>query len=195
MQNPAPSPKPDPFAALSSHTPRGASPFQFQQSIHPPQPSNDLLGGFGSPAPPPAQQASAPATDDEWTFTSALPPTTTSNSLTITSTAVLISWLVSRSPTASNQIDITSTVSNNTQTPVSELTFQVAVSKGYALKMEPQSGRDLMAGQREGIKQVIRLLGVPSGDGGKVKMRYKVGYVVGGTKREEMGEVANLGVD
>jgi hypothetical protein len=28
-----------------------------------------------------------------------------------------------------------------------------------------------------------------------VKMRYKVGYVVGGTKREEMGEVANLGVD
>lgn len=61
--------------------------------------------------------------------------------------------------------------------------------------MEPQSGRDLAPGQREGIRQAIRLLGVPSGEGGKVKMRWKAAYVVGGQRKEEMGEVASLGVD
>jgi hypothetical protein len=85
-------------------------------------------------------------------------------------------------------------VSNSTQTPVSELTFQVAVSKGFSLKMEPQSGRDLAGGQKEGISQIIRVA-VPAGEGGKVKMRWKVGYVVQGARREEMGEVGRLGVD
>jgi len=74
------------------------------------------------------------------------------------------------------------------------LTFQVAVSKGYSLRMEPQSGRELSAGQREGIRQMIRVA-VPGGEGGKVKMRWKVGYVLGGQRREEMGEVGALGVD
>jgi len=206
IQNAVPSPKPDPFAALT-HTPRGASPFQFQQSIQPPSQaapaSIDLLGGF-APQPashPPSQQAPATVAapvDDEWTFTSALPPSTTTNTLTITSTPILISWTISRasSPSAgSGQIDITSTVSNTTQSPVTELTFQVAVSKGFQLKMEPQSGRDLAPGQREGIKQAIRLLGVPVGEGGKVKMRWKVGYVLAGQRKEEMGEVGALGLD
>jgi ADP-ribosylation factor-binding protein GGA len=202
VQNVAPSPKPDPFAALSSHTPRGASPFQFQQSIHPSshashssQSSNDLLGGFTAPPPQPSapQQATA-AADDEWTFTSALPPSQTTNTLTIASKSILISWTISRSPTVVDHIDITSTVSNVTQQPISELTFQVAVSKGYKLKMEPQSGRDLAPGQKAGIRQAILLLNVPSGEGGKVKMRWKVGYVIAGRREEDMGEVAALGV-
>jgi ADP-ribosylation factor-binding protein GGA len=93
-----------------------------------------------------------------------------------------------------DHIDITSTVSNVTQQPISELTFQVAVSKGYKLKMEPQSGRDLAPGQKTGIRQAILLLNVPSGEGGKVKMRWKVGYVIAGRREEDMGEVAALGV-
>jgi hypothetical protein len=78
--------------------------------------------------------------------------------------------------------------------PVTELTFQVAVSKGYSLTMEPQSGRDLAPRQTGGIRQVIRVQ-VPAGEGAKVKMRWKVGYKVGGVGKEEMGEVSQLGVN
>ena len=196
-------PKPDPFAALGSSKPisRGASPFQFQQSIGKPpaqkQPANanplDDLLGLGQAVPPQQHQAQA-AADDEWTFTSALPTSPSQNTLTIHNSSISISWHVSRSTSTQNQIDITSSVSNLTQSPVSELTFQVAVSKGYSLRMEPQSGRELSAGQREGIRQMIRVA-VPGGEGGKVKMRWKVGYVLGGQRREEMGEVGALGVD
>ena len=85
-------------------------------------------------------------------------------------------------------------MSNKSQSPVSELELQVAVSKGFSLKLEPQSGRELAPGQREGISQTIRVA-VPPGEGGKVKMRWKVGYVVQGARREEMGEVGKLGVE
>jgi len=69
------------------------------------------------------------------------------------------------------------------------------VSKGYTLKMDPQSGRELSAAQKNGIRQVIKLMGVPRGDGEKVKMRWKVGFVIEGVPREEAGEVGSLGVD
>lgn len=61
--------------------------------------------------------------------------------------------------------------------------------------MEAQSGRELAAGVREGIKQVIRLEGVGVGEGAKVKMRWKVGFREEGVPREEVGEVGRLGVD
>lgn len=201
----APSPRADPFASLGSQSTsrlsgsgftgsKPSSPFpQFQQSIskpHPPQSQpqqtsiNDILG-FGTTA------AAAPQ-EDEWTFTSALPTTPQSHTLTIhTSPSISISWSITRASPA--QINITSSVSNTSATPVSELTFQVAVSKGYSLSMEPQSGRDLAPRQSGGIRQVIRVQ-VPTGEGGKVKMRWKVAYRVAGEGKEEMGEVSQLGV-
>lgn len=60
--------------------------------------------------------------------------------------------------------------------------------------MEPQSGVKLSPNQTDGIFQVIRLNGVPRGQGGNVKMRWKVGYQVGGKGMQEMGEIASLGV-
>ncbi|KIW02941.1 uncharacterized protein PV09_05987 [Verruconis gallopava] len=213
--NVAPSPKPDPFAALSTHTPRGASPFQFQQSIQAPaqpsQASNDPFGLAQSITPQQHQASTATPTataatitgaaatdaaaDDEWTFASALPAPSTSNTLTIASASVAITWAISRSRTDPAQIDIASSVSNSTQQPISEFTFQVAVSKAYKLRLEPQSGRDLAPAQRAGITQRIFLLNVPAGEGGKVKMRWKATFVVGGQRKEEMGEVSSLGVD
>lgn len=126
---------PDPFAALTSQsqTPRQASPFQFQQSIKPQTSgpsasgSTDLLGGFSNP--PPTQNTAPVDTnandDDEWTFTSAVP--TSSKEITVTNTNVHIVFTVSRE--SDDVLLIQSRISNNTQSPVSELTFQSAVSK------------------------------------------------------------------
>ncbi|KAJ9666508.1 ARF-binding protein [Coniosporium apollinis] len=187
----------DPFAALTSSTPRTASPFQFQQSLKPaPSPSAalfDFSDDTSTPAltskPPLPATATAPA-DDDWTFTSALPDSP--NSITVTNSAIKTVFSVSRQ--SDDAILISSRISNNTAQPISELAFQVAVTKGFNLRLEPQSGRSLAPHQSNGITQTIRLLGVERGKGGAVKMRWKASYVVGTERREEMGEVASLGV-
>jgi ADP-ribosylation factor-binding protein GGA len=58
--------------------------------------------------------------------------------------------------------------------------------------MELQSGASLAPNQLNGITQIIRLAGVQRGS---VKMRWKLSYQVGGTGREETGEVGSLGVE
>ncbi|KAF2399872.1 VHS-domain-containing protein [Trichodelitschia bisporula] len=193
--------KPDPFAALTSHAPRQASPFQFQQSISPPVQTSSPLGRGNFSAPPPAPTAApaaAPVTaptaaaDDEWTFASALPDALPE--LTVTNSALNVVWAVSRPPDAPDVIEIKSRVSNNTALPVSDVVIQVAVTKSYQLRLEPQSARGLAPKQVNGITQTIQLHGVQRGSGGAVRMRWKASYVVGSERREEMGEVSNLGI-
>jgi hypothetical protein len=204
---------PDPFAALSSPGPRQASPFQFQQSIKP-QPTGgsssgtaDLLGGLGSPAPSSnLAQSSTAADDDEWTFDSAVPDT--SKELTVVNSSVKIDFTISRE--SDTVLLIKSRISNNIPAPISELTFQSAVSKvclefrflgakltqnqAYQQQMQPQSGVFLSPQQQNGITQQIRLNGVQRGQGGNVKMRWKLSYSVGGARKDEMGEITTLGV-
>lgn len=74
------------------------------------------------------------------------------------------------------------------------MTFQVAVTKTYSLKLEPQSGRELGPKGSRPISQVIRLLGVEVGKGESVRMRWKLSYLMSGERKEEMGEVSGLGV-
>ncbi|KAH7138284.1 ADP-ribosylation factor-binding protein-like protein GGA1 [Dendryphion nanum] len=188
---------PDPFAALASPTPRQASPFQFQQSIKPqpsPKPSGtvDLLG-VGSPPPTSSlAQSNAPATndDDEWTFASAVPET--SKDIIVLNSSIQVAFHVSRD--SDSTLLIKSRISNNTPAPVTELTFQSAVSKAYQQQMEHQSGVSLAPNQQGGISQIIRLNGVQTGQGGNVKMRWKVSYLLAGVRKDEMGEILNLGV-
>lgn len=123
---------PDPFASLSTPGPRQASPFQFQQSIKP-QPTGgsssgtaDLLGGLGAPAPSSnLAQSSTAADDDEWTFDSAVPDT--SKEISVVNSSVKVDFTVSRE--SDTALLIKSRISNNTPAPISELTFQSAVSK------------------------------------------------------------------
>ncbi|KAF2714128.1 ADP-ribosylation factor-binding protein-like protein GGA1 [Pleomassaria siparia CBS 279.74] len=194
---PAPRPSarstPDPFASLASSTPRQGSPFQFQQSIKS-QPSGtvDLLG-VGAPAPSSnlaQSSASAANDDDEWTFASAVPDT--SKELTVTNTSINVVFNVSRE--SNDVLLIKSRVSNNTTLPISDLTFQLAASKGCQLQLEPQTGVYLTPNQQNGITQVIRIKGVERGQGNNVKMRWKASYFLSGVKKDEMGEISNLGV-
>lgn len=117
--------KADPFASLTSHTSRQASPFMFQQSTKPPS----QLAAKPPQNPQPSLIAiSSTTADDEWNFESALPPSDSFN-LSLTSTSINISWQMSRPANQSGVIEIRSMVSNLTATPISNFTFQVAVTK------------------------------------------------------------------
>ncbi|PNS21327.1 hypothetical protein CAC42_1106 [Sphaceloma murrayae] len=181
----------DPFASISSSNSRTASPFQFQHSTHPPtasQPASSLLNLGTSNGQPPIAAA-----DDEWTFTSALPQIQ-AHQITVTNSAIHTIFSVSRPANAEEWLQIDSRISNTTDQPISNLTFQLAVTKGFTLRLDPQSSRDLSPHQKDGITQSIRLQGVRRGQGTGVKMRWKASYNVGKEKRDEMGEVTSLGV-
>ncbi|GIZ47737.1 hypothetical protein CKM354_001082200 [Cercospora kikuchii] len=179
----------DPFAALST-PPRQSSPFQ-QTPAKAPAPSSssgvDLLGmgssnGTSAPA--------APAQDDEWEFASALPDQ--SAEITVTNSSIKTVFAVSRPN--DTEILIQSRISNSTAQPVADLTFQLAVTKGLTLKLEPQSSRNLAPNQQNGITQTIRLQGAERGKGMGVKMRWRASYSVGGQQKNEQGEINGLGV-
>ncbi|KAA8566701.1 hypothetical protein EYC84_009234 [Monilinia fructicola] len=160
----------DPFAALTS--PRQPTP---QQS--------SSMFDFANPKPPVSHAASVSvpaADDDEWAFSSALPeglPST--NDLTINNTNLKISLNATREPNTPDVITLSIAFSNNSNEPISDLTFQAAVTKGYTLKLLPQSGRRLNPRQNSGITQKIYLQGVEHGKGDQVKMRWKCSYQVG----------------
>ncbi len=130
----------DPFDALTSPAPRQASPFHFsQQSSQPAASSTPSLFDFGQTSSR-APQTSASHTDtqgngsaeEEWTFASALPDQSTlpaSNEMTVTDSAINILLSVSRQAGTESVITILGRFSNNTSNAISELTFQIAVSK------------------------------------------------------------------
>ncbi|KAI7012691.1 hypothetical protein KC366_g16365, partial [Hortaea werneckii] len=195
----------DPFAALAS-TPRSGSPFQFQQSTSsgkspaPPATSQtpqaaggglDLLGMGDSTAPAqPQQQQQAAGGDDEWTFSSALPDQP--HELAVTNSSIKTVFSVKRDN--DTEIQLQSKISNNTAQPITDLTFQLAVTKGYTLALQPQSSRSLGPNQQNGITQSIRLQGCQRGQGTAVKMRWRASYTLNGQQQNEQGEIAGLGV-
>lgn len=121
----------DPFAALSTGNSRTASPFQFQQSVKPPpsglqqSASASLLGGLGGSSVP---QATEPAGDDEWTFSSSLPQEQ-AHKITLVDGSIRTMFSVSRPAGADDWLQIEASTSNNTDSPVGDLTFQLAVTK------------------------------------------------------------------
>ncbi|KAF1843979.1 ADP-ribosylation factor-binding protein-like protein GGA1 [Cucurbitaria berberidis CBS 394.84] len=189
-----PARSPDPFAALAS-TPRQGSPFQYQQSVKPPHAapaSVDLLGGAISAPTSNLAQSSSNATndDEEWNFASSVPDT--SKEIVVTDTDINVLFNISRE--TDTALLIQSRVSNNTPLPISGLTLQVAASKGAQLQLEPQSGVILAPNQKHGITQNIWIHNVQRGTGNSVKMRWKASYSLGGQQKNQMGEIASLGV-
>jgi ADP-ribosylation factor-binding protein GGA len=138
FQQPQQPKKSDPFAALAT-PPRQASPFQFQQatSKSPPPPSQssgggiDLLGIGNAPSTTQQRPSSSSANnDDEWTFSSALPDQPTD--IAVTDSAIKTIFSVLRS--GDQEITIQSRISNSTSSQISDLTFQLAVTKVGLMK-------------------------------------------------------------
>ena len=151
-----PSKKLDPFASLSAASPArqaSPSPAQFQQSLPSshgptlpsatkpsasragPTPSIDLLGmGNGTAASTGAvTSTSRPSTgdpgakreDDEWTFSSALPDQP--EDLVVTNSTIKTVFTITR--LSETELELRSRISNLTDQPISDLTFQLAVTK------------------------------------------------------------------
>jgi ADP-ribosylation factor-binding protein GGA len=119
-----------PFPLFSSPAQRQASPFQlFQQHPQNPTPPSSLLDLTQQPQSQPTTSADA----EEWTFSSSLPVTNTippsSNEITVTNSTVHVLFEVTRPPTSETAILIRARFSNITPQPISDLTFQVAVTK------------------------------------------------------------------
>lgn len=117
----------DPFAGLSTPA-RQSTPQQSANSA-----SLFDFGQAPSPAPP---QATAQVADDEdeWAFSSALPESNglpSSNDITVASSTVLIALHATRTSPSDPAITMTVKFSNQASQPISELTFQVAVTKVF----------------------------------------------------------------
>ncbi|KAH6721533.1 VHS domain-containing protein [Leptodontidium sp. 2 PMI_412] len=179
-QTSSPQPPADPFAALAS--PRQATPQQ----------STTSMFDFGNQAAPTAPAA---ADDDEWAFSSALPEgLPPANTIQVSETALSISIHAAREPQTPSVITMSITFSSKSDQPISELTFMAAVTKGYNLKLQPQTGRRLQPHEQAGVKQVIFLNGVEQGKGDSVKLRWKASYKVGAQPVNEQGEISSLGI-
>nr|POE48900.1 putative adp-ribosylation factor-binding protein c25h2.16c [Quercus suber] len=190
----------DPFASLAT-PPRQSSPFQYQSKSPVPPPAAaaatlDLLGGGVTAAPAPTAGTSNGG-DDEWTFSSSLPDQPHEMTVTNATSHIQATFTVAR--TSENELTIHSRISNQVNQTITDLTFQLAVTKGYSLNLQPQSSRTLAPKQRDGITQTIRLQGVERGKGTSVKMRWRASYNIAGKAgkheaKNENGEIVGLGV-
>lgn len=121
----------DPFAALSSPLRQSAPHFPPA-----PQAASSNLFDFGSPASTPAAASvtpvAAPVDDDDWAFSSALPESNDSplsNNITVNDTSVYILLHASRQSPSDPVINLSVKFSSRVPQPITELTFQVAVTK------------------------------------------------------------------
>ncbi|RYP59701.1 hypothetical protein DL769_008429 [Monosporascus sp. CRB-8-3] len=223
MSSPTPPPPFSPFSsfvsqpsASQSNSPR---PSMLQQSAfsQAPPPQQKLVDPFAALAssqlsskpstPKPAATAAAPPAppagtndDDEWSFSSALPPEAPSlpmeHKATVKDHPLQIDLQARRSPQNQNAIALLFAFSNNTPQPISDLHFQLAVTKGYTLQLQLQTGRALQPNQKYGVTQAMQVF--HAGDAGKkvetIKLRWRVAYTLGAESKSEMGDIAEFSI-
>lgn len=116
----------DPFAALGASTLTPSKPST-------PAPASSAFSTTPAPAAAPAPAASTNNDDDEWSFSSALPPEAPSlpreHRSVVGNGGVKIELLGNRSPASPNALALHFAFSNNTAQPISELHYQLAVTK------------------------------------------------------------------
>ncbi|KAI0466795.1 ADP-ribosylation factor-binding protein GGA2 [Xylaria cf. heliscus] len=166
----------DPFAALSSS--------QFSSKSATPQP----------PAAPPASND-----DDEWSFSSALPPeasTPRDHQVIVSNSLLRINMKAARAPQAPNALSLLFSFSNTSPQQIGDLHFQLAVTKGYELKLQPQTGRILQPNQDNGVTQVIQVW--HAGDATRkvdsARLRWRVSYTWGAETKAETGEIPEFSI-
>ncbi|KAG6113589.1 hypothetical protein E4U13_003742 [Claviceps humidiphila] len=197
------------FASFTSPLPSqsGTPQPSLQQQPKPPpasQASADPFAALASASTPTSFQQITVASandDDEWNFSSALPPAVSNKPKehkgTINQSLLRTDYLAGRATGASNSIHITFSFSNNSAQPVTELHFQLAVTKGYELQLKPQTGRDLAPKQIRGITQQVDVwhAGSRTQKVESVKLRWRATYKVGGTEQKaETGEIPEFSV-
>ncbi|PSR97733.1 ADP-ribosylation factor-binding protein GGA1 [Coniella lustricola] len=206
---PSASSPPPPLAAFSgfnsgpstskNNTPQ---PSNYQQSAFssPPAPAVDPFASLTAARPAPQSAPTQANDDDEWNFSSALPTemsaTPKEHKAVVCDSNLKIDLLANRKIGVSNSINLLFAFSNNTAQPISEVHFQLAVTKGYESQLKPQTGRSLEPKQSRGITQSIEIW--HTGDKTKrvesVKLRWRVAYKVGVEMKSEMGEISEFSI-
>ncbi|KAM7207970.1 VHS domain containing protein [Naviculisporaceae sp. PSN 640] len=156
---------------------------------------------FSKPVSPAPATLVATNDDDEWSFSSALPPEAATPALprehraVVSNNGLKIEMVADRG-SSDPSIHLLFTFSNNTASPVSELHFMLAVTKGYELQLQPQSGRNLEPKQSRGVTQSINVwhAGNKTKKVEAIKLRWRVAYKVAGELRNEVGEIPEFSI-
>lgn len=121
------------FSSFSSFsTPPQSTTPQPSQAVAP-APTSDPFAALGAAMPSKPAQPPKPADDDEWNFTSALPVENTEipreHRAIVNDTSLRTEFLANRNPATPTAIACFFQFTNNTAQPISELHFQLAVTK------------------------------------------------------------------
>ncbi|XDG04800.1 hypothetical protein ABKA04_004415 [Annulohypoxylon sp. FPYF3050] len=212
VSNPTPPPQ-SPFSSFTSPpmgsqstTPQPQFSQQSSFSRPPPQksPANDPFAALASPqfaskpATPKPVPAAATAEDDEWSFSSALPPEPSlpkEHQALVKDGPLQIQFVASRQP-PQNILHLVFSFSNTTAASINQLHFQLAATKGYELLLQPQTGRSLQPKQHAGVTQSVQIF--HAGDRAKkvesIKLRWRAAYSLGGEARSETGEIPEFSI-
>ncbi|GKT82769.1 VHS domain-containing protein [Colletotrichum tofieldiae] len=180
-------------SASQSGTPQPSGMSAFKPPQQQALASNDPFAALGSPvfsskpatpAPPPAATAPPAAVandDDEWSFSSALPPEAPSqpkeHKTTVSDSIVKIEMIAGRTGTG-NAMNLSFAFSNNSAQPITELHYQLAATK------------------RRGVTQFVEVW--HAGDKNRkvqsLKLRWRISYKVGAESKNEMGEIPEFSI-
>ncbi|KAI1170058.1 ADP-ribosylation factor-binding protein GGA2 [Nemania sp. FL0916] len=215
-RGPTPTPTPPPFSPYSGFASKPSAsqstspqPPQAQYSAfsQPPSRTGDPFAALASsqfsskPATPqpPVAPAAANDDDDEWSFSSALPPEASAprdHQVVVSSTLLRIHMKAVRAPQAPNALSLLFSFSNPTPQQIDDLHFQLAVTKGYELKLQPQTGRTLQPNQDNGVTQAIQVW--HAGDAARkvdsARLRWRVSYRWGAESKAETGNVPEFSI-
>ncbi|PHH71838.1 hypothetical protein CDD82_6302 [Ophiocordyceps australis] len=195
-------PGPALLSSLSqSSTPQSSTLQQLPPQPPPPmaQPVVKALAAMSPGAAPPEPVAAND--DEEWSFTSSLPAEIQTKPLehkTIVCDKDLRIDLLAQRVSGNKSIKIFFFFTNTTTQPISELHFQLAVTKGYELELRPQSGRNLAPKQSRGVTQEVDVwhAGNRAQRVESAKLRWRAAYKVANVEqpRSETGEIAEFEV-
>ncbi|KAI1359269.1 ADP-ribosylation factor-binding protein GGA2 [Xylaria arbuscula] len=215
-KGPSPTPTPPPFSPYSgfaskpsasqSTTPQPGL-GQYSAFSQPPQKTSDPFASLSAaqfaPKPStPQPMAAAPTVandDDEWSFSSALPPeasTPRDHQAVVSNSLLRINMKAVRAPQAPNALSLLFSFSNTSPQPISDLHFQLAVTKGYELKLQPQTGRTLEPNQENGVTQVIQVwhAGELAKKVDSARLRWRLSYKWGAENKAETGEIPEFSI-
>ncbi|KAI1117683.1 ADP-ribosylation factor-binding protein GGA2 [Nemania sp. NC0429] len=217
-KGPTPTPTPPPFSPFSGFSSKPSAsqsttpqpPLgQYSAFSQPPSRTSDPFaalsaGQFSSKptSPQPSAAAAAPAAsneDDEWSFSSALPPEVSApreHEAVVSNTVLRINMKAARAPQSPNALSLLFSFSNTSPQQISNLHFQLAVTKGFELKLQPQTGRTLQPNQANGVTQAIQVW--HAGDAARkvdsARLRWRVSYTWGAETKAEMGDIPEFSI-
>ncbi|KAI0868466.1 ADP-ribosylation factor-binding protein GGA2 [Hypoxylon argillaceum] len=214
-KGPTPTPTPPPFSPYSGFTSKPSASQSttpqpplgpYSAFSQPPQKTSDPFAALSAAQfaskPSTPQPPAAPATsndDDEWSFSSALPPEASSprdHQVTVSNTLLRVNMKAVRAPQAPNALSLLFSFSNTSPQQIDDLHFQLAVTKGYELKLQPQTGRILQPHQENGVTQVIQVW--HAGDAARkvdsARLRWRVSYKWGVETKAETGEIPEFSI-